>query len=254
MHERLKNLVERLHEALGSNLESVIVYGSAARGDFREGRSDLNVLCSVRSLAMEQLAQVAPVVKWWTGVEKQPAPLFFTKEELERSADVFAIELLDMQENHQVLYGNDVVAGIQVPLNLHRIQVEHDLRAVLIKLRQHFLHDAGNPAGLSAILAKSFSSVMTLLRHTLIAVQEKCPAAQKEVIAKIASMSGANAKALEEVSHLRESEVPDASVSGAYSEYLAAIERVISALDRHAPKHQWQRRVNRQGLEGGEAL
>src|SRR2546423_6574113 len=241
MHERLKNLVERLHEALGANLESVIVYGSAARGDFREGRSDLNVMCTVRSLAIEELARIAPVVKWWTGSERQPAPLFFTKEELERSADVFAIELLDMQENHRVLYGSDVIAGIHVPLNLHRIQVERDLRTVVIKLRQHFLHDATSPRELSAIVAKSFSSVITLLRHTLIAVEEKCPTAQKELIAKVAAMSGAKATAFEAVSHLRESEAPDASPLPVYGEYLAAIETVISALERHVPKNQWQR-------------
>ena len=241
MHERLKNLVERLHEATGTNLESVIVYGSAARGDFREGRSDLNVMCTMRSLGVADLARVAPVVKWWTGTEKQPAPLFFTRQELERSADVFAIEFLDMQDSHQVLYGNDVVAEIHVPLNLHRIQVEHDLRTVLIKLRQHFLREAGNPRELAAILAKSFSSVMTLLRHTLIALQEKTPASHKDVIAKLAAMSGANARAFEAVLHLRDSEAPDISVVHAYGEYLAAIEAVISALDRHVPKHQWQR-------------
>ena len=145
-----------------------------------------------------------------------------------------------MQENHRVLDGSDVIAGIHVPLNLHRIQVEHELRTGVIKLRQHFLQDATRPRELSAILAKSFSSVITLLRHTLIAAQEKCPLAQKEIIAKVAAMSGANARAFEAVSHLRESEAPDASPLPVYGEYLAAIETVISALDRHVPKHQWQ--------------
>jgi len=241
MHELLKNLVEHLHEAAGANLESVIVYGSAARGDFREGRSDLNVLCTMRLLGMEELARVAPIVKWWTSAEKQSAPLFFMRHELERSADVFAIELLDMQENHQVLYGSDVIEGIQVPLNLHRIQVEHDLRTVLIKLRQHFVRETANPRELSAILAKSFSSVMTLLRHTLLAVQAKAPPAPKEVIERIAVMSGAKARAFEAVLQLRDSETPDANVAPAYGEYLAAIETVISALDRHVPKQEWQR-------------
>src|ERR1700752_1919248 len=119
VHEALKNLVERLHEAARDNLQSVILYGSAARGDFHEAHSDLNVLCVLRSLRAPDLTRVSPVAKWWTTAQHQPAPLFFAAEELQQSADVFAIELLDIKESHRVLYGPDAVAGITVPMNLH---------------------------------------------------------------------------------------------------------------------------------------
>src|ERR1700687_3053838 len=131
-HEALKNLVERLHEAAKDNLESIILYGSAARGDFQDARSDLNVLCVLRSLRAAELVRVSAVVKWWTDLQHQPAPLFFSSEELGQSADVFAIELLDMQQSHRVLHGSDAIAGITVPMNLHRVQVEHELRTTLV--------------------------------------------------------------------------------------------------------------------------
>src|SRR5258708_26526092 len=173
VHEALKNLVERLHEAARDNLESIILYGSAARGDFHEAHSDLNVLCIFRSLRAAELASVSAVVKWWTTVQHQPAPLFFAAEELRQAADVFAIEILDMQHSHRVLYGSDAIARITVPMNLHRAQVGHELRTLLLKLRQHFLHDAGNQQALGAVLAKSFSSTLTLLRHTLISFEDQ---------------------------------------------------------------------------------
>src|ERR1700674_1218751 len=155
VHEALKNLVERLHEAARDNLESIILYGSAARGDFRDAHSDLNALCILRSLRAAELSRVSPVVRWWTTAQHQPAPLFFSVDELRQSADVFAIELLDMQQSHRVLYGQDVIAGITVPMNLHRVQVEHELRTLLLKLRQHFLREAGNQQELGAVRAKS---------------------------------------------------------------------------------------------------
>jgi predicted nucleotidyltransferase len=158
VHEALKNLVEQLHEAAKENLESIILYGSAARGDFHEAHSDLNVLCVLRSLRAAELDRVSVAVKWWTTVQRQPAPLFFTVEELRASADVFAIEILDMQQSHRVLYGTDIVAGISVPMNLHRVQVEHELRTLLLRLRQHLVRDAGNQHELGTVLAKSFSS------------------------------------------------------------------------------------------------
>jgi hypothetical protein len=242
VHETLKNLVERLHEAARDNLESVILYGSAARGDFYEAHSDLNVLCILRSLRAADLARVSAVVKWWTGTEHQPAPLFFSAAELWQSADVFAIELLDMQQSHRVLYGSDVIAGISVPTNLHRVQVEHELRTLLLRLRQHLLREAANPLELGAVLAKSFSSALTLLRHTLIALQEQPQNAAAEVFARVAALAGTDASAFAAVQRLREAKSLDAElVLPVYDAYLAALQKVIAALDHHLPKQQWQR-------------
>ena len=242
VNEALKNLVERLHEAAKENLESILLYGSAARGDFHEAHSDLNVLCILRSLRAAELGRVSAVVKWWTTVQRQPAPLFFSAEELRRSADVFAIEILDMQQSHRVLYGTDVVAGINVPMNLHRVQVEHELRTLLLKLRQHLLRDAGNLHELGTVLAKSLSSTLTLLRHALIALEERPPNVASELFARIATLTGASAPAFEAVQRLREAKSLDKeAVLPAYDGYLAALEKVIAALDHHLPKHQWQR-------------
>src|SRR6267378_3117421 len=126
---RLKELVSRLKEFAATNLECVILFGSAARGDFHEGHSDLNVVCFLRSLSVEELGRLAPVVKWWCVEQREPAPLFFTEDELKHAADVFAIEILDMKHGRRVLYGADAVATIEVPMNLHRVQIEHDIVA-----------------------------------------------------------------------------------------------------------------------------
>jgi len=242
VHEALKNLVERLHEAAKDNLESIILYGSAARGDFQDARSDLNVLCVLRSLRAAELVRVSAVVKWWTDLQHQPAPLFFSSEELGQSADVFAIELLDMQQSHRVLYGSDAIAGITVPMNLHRVQVEHELRTLLLRLRQHVLREAGNQQELGAVLVKSFSSTLTLLRHTLIALREQPPNTPGDVFVRIAALTSASAPAFETVWRLREAKSLDRdALLPVYDGYLAALEKVIAALDHHLPKRQWQR-------------
>src|ERR1041384_8092703 len=124
------------------------------------------------------------VVKWWCVEQKEPAPLFFTHEELQQAADVFAIEILDMKQGRRVLYGEDLVAAIEVPMNLHRVQIEHDLRTVLLKLRQHYLRAPGNVSELGPVLRKSFSGVLTLLRHTVIAFGEQSPTHAHEIIAR----------------------------------------------------------------------
>jgi hypothetical protein len=238
---KLTDLVSRMKEFAGENLESMILYGSAARGDFKEGHSDLNVLCVLRSIAARELARVTPVVHWWCKDQSEPAPLFFTAEELRQSADVFAIELLDMQDSRRVLYGADVVAGIAVPMNLHRVQVEHDLRTLLLKLRQHFLLTGQKEGELRAAEAKSSSSVLALLRHTLIAFEEEPPATAPEVFARIAALTGADAEAFTAAFKLRDRHSHAEDIARAYGQYLNALTVVISALDKIVPKREWQR-------------
>jgi predicted nucleotidyltransferase len=238
---KLTELVKRLREFAGSNLECAILFGSAARSDFREGHSDLNVVCILRSLTVEELGRLAGVVKWWCVEQKEPAPLFFTKEELRQAADVFAIEILDMKQGRRVLYGEDVVAGIEVPMNLHRVQVEHDLRTMLLKLRQHYLRAPGNAQELAPVLRKSFSGALTLLRHTVIAFGEPPPAHALEIVARAASLTGAEAASFEALLKLRETGEFQGEIVPLYGAYLKALERVLHALDHHLPKGEWQR-------------
>jgi len=98
---KLTELLNRLKEFAAANLECVILFGSAARGDFHEGHSDLNVVCILRSLSVEELGRLADVVEWWCVEQKEPAPLFFTKDELRDAANVFAIEILDMKHGRR---------------------------------------------------------------------------------------------------------------------------------------------------------
>jgi hypothetical protein len=238
---KLTDLVSRMKEFAAENLESMILYGSAARGDFKEGHSDLNVLCVLRSVAARELARVTPVVHWWCKDQNEPAPLFFTAEELRQSADVFSIELLDMQESRRVLYGADIIAGIDVPMNLHRVQVEHDLRTLLLKLRQHLLLTGQKEHDLRVAAAKSSSSVLALLRHTLIAFEEEPPASAPDVFARIAALTGAEADAFAAAYKLRDRHAHSDDISRTYEKYLNALTVVISALDKIVPKQEWHR-------------
>jgi hypothetical protein len=238
---KLTDLVARMKEFAGENLESVVLYGSGARGDFQEGHSDLNVLCVLRSLAIRELTRVSPAVRWWCKEQNEPPLLFFTAAELRESADVFSIELLDMQQSHRILHGPDVISGIHVHTNLHRIQVEHELRTLLLKLRQHFLLTHQKENELRAAAAKSASSARLLLRHALIALGEAPPLEPHDVFARIAALTGADAAAFAVAFKLRDPHAHVDNILDAYGRYLNALSVVVSALDKRVPKREWQR-------------
>jgi predicted nucleotidyltransferase len=241
MEGKLNEFVSRMKEAAGKNLESVVLYGSGARGDYRPSSSDLNILCTLVRIDMDELQRVAPVVSWWTKEMRETAPLFFQAEELRRSTDVFAIESLDLVRAHRVLYGPDVVADLEIPMNLHRVEVEHELRLLLLRLRQHIVHVGRSELELLQALKRSISGAVSLLRHTLIALEGDSPLEPSKVFARIEQATGASAAALERIFSYRDQRATDDDLHAAYDEYMHALEKVIVKLDGAVPKKQWQR-------------
>ena len=160
--KKIDEFVSRIREAAKTNLVSVIVFGSAAAGDFHPEFSNLNLFCVVRDSSFAALQALAPVAKWWDK-QKQPPPLFMTRDEIEHSADVFSIELMDMKQHHRLVFGEDVLKDLAIPMALHRVQVEYELREKLSLLRQHLLLASGDDARMWQLLMRSVSSFVTLV-------------------------------------------------------------------------------------------
>src|SRR5580658_5355499 len=229
----INDFVTRLRAAAGTNLESVILFGSAAAGDFHPEFSNVNLFCVIRDSSFAALQALAPAVRWWDG-QKQPPPLFMTRDEIERSTDVFSIELIDMQQHHRVLFGEDVVQGLTIPANLHRVQVEYELREKLALLRQHLLLASSDDSRLWELLLRSVSSFATLFRHALIVLGHDAPAAKREAVQALSKQIGFDASGMLQVLDVRErkSDRKQFNVMDVFSRYLAAVEQVAAAVDR----------------------
>jgi len=238
---KLQELVHRLQAASGDNLVSVVLYGSAAREEFHEQYSDVNVLAIFRELGSGPLSAITPVVRWWSHEERFTPPLTMTVDELSESADVFAIELLDIQRTHKTLFGEDVVSAVQVPMNLHRVEVEHELRTTLLRLRQHRLLSPDKDDELRLVLAKSMSSVITLFRHALITVGKSPADGKPKLLEQAGEVFGVDVRPLQAILELRTNPQHPVSISEAYGACMSAIGRVAHELDTHMPKRHLQK-------------
>lgn len=229
---KLEDFVKRMREAAGANLESVILYGSAVAGDFHPEYSNLNLFCVLRDSSFLSLQPLVPVAQWWEK-QKQPPPLFMTRQELNRSTDVFAIELLDMQQHHRILFGEDVLLGLQIPMQLHRVQVEYELREKLLLLRQQLLLASDNKRRLWGLLVLSVSSFVTLFRHALIALGRVSPVGKRETVQALAEQLKIDTSAILEVLEVREHKAnpKQMDVNGLFARYMAVVEQVTAAVD-----------------------
>jgi hypothetical protein len=167
LEQQLSELVERLTPAFGDRLVSAILYGSAAMGDWNEQSSDLNILCVLSRLTPLELSQSEPIFRWWRG-KGNPPPLLLTAEEVRTATDCFPMEFHDMKEHRRLLCGTDVIADLQIDRSFYRAQVEHELRAKQIRLRQKATEVLSTPDRLVALLTDSISTFGVLGRHALI--------------------------------------------------------------------------------------
>lgn len=228
--DKLQEFVTRARKAAGSNIEGIILFGSAVSGDFHPGLSDLNLFCVLHDSSFKALQELAPVVQWWNK-QKQPPPLCMTRHELERSTDVFTIELMDMVQHHRVLYGEGVL-GLRIPMHLHRVQVEYELREKLILLRQHVLLAGDSSSRLWDLILHSVPSFATLLRHALIALGGAA-LIRREAVEALAKQLQFDPSVIGQALDVHEGKVnkKNLNVTDLCSRYLSAIEKVTAAVD-----------------------
>jgi len=231
--KQIDEFVSKLRQAAGDNLESVILYGSAASGDYIDDRSDVNILCVLRDTSFSKLQRLFTTMEWWNA-KKQPAPLLTTRAEIESSADVFCIEYFDMQKRHRVLYGEDPLANLAIPMRLHRQQVEYELREKLILLRKHVLLTGSKKDRLWALMLDSLPSFATLFRHALIAFDGQCSPSGREALVQIGTQLHVDPSAFLEVLDVREHRAQEKqfNVENLVTRYLTAVEQVTAAVDK----------------------
>lgn len=230
--KQLAELTSRATAALGDRLESILLYGSAARNEFDSGHSDLNILILTRRLDRQTLALAAPLLLWWLGLGN-PQPLLFTLEEFRRSTDAFPIEIHDIQLAHRLLHGSNPLDGLTVDRALHRAQLEHELRAKLLRLRQKAIPILDDHNALLRLLGDSVTTFLLLMRHAMMLSGLNPPASRRDLIAAAHTAGLVNPLCFAQLIDLREGKLSPKSVDSVqlFEDYLKQIQTLVASVD-----------------------
>jgi predicted nucleotidyltransferase len=233
MERLLVVLVNRLIREFGDSLVSVILYGSAAAGDHHSRYSDLNVLCVLSKLTPAELEKSGPIFRWWRELGN-PAPLLMTEDEVRSSADCFPIEFSDMREYRKVLHGKDVIAELQIDQRYYRAQLEHDLRAQMLRLRQQAAGALKDRDELLKLCLESVSTFCVLGRHALLLAGRAAPMDKREVVRALGAALEADMDSFRSLLDIREGKAApqEGDPVTLFGKYLARIEQLIHYVDR----------------------
>lgn len=231
LDKALAALITRLH-APGTPACSAVLYGSAARGDWIAGRSDVNLLLVVEDPSPPALKTLADAVQEWHR-GGHTAPLIIGRAEWQRSVDVFPIEMTDMQLCHRILLGADPLEGVAVaPADLRRA-LESELRGKLVRLRQAYVRFGESEPTLGGFATASIGQLLVLLRCTAALLGRDPGSSAASTIAVLPELFGEESGALLEIAAHR----PDAEwscPSETFVQYLECVHRAVEFIDHHS--------------------
>jgi predicted nucleotidyltransferase len=231
MEDKLQELVDRLKHAQRERLQSVILYGSAASGEHNEHFSDLNVLCVLDQVTPAALADSEPIFKWWRA-QGNPSPLLLSAEELRTSTDCFPIEFHDMQERRRVLYGPDLIENLIIEKTFYRAQVEMELRAKLLRLRQKAGEIITEKAPLLRLMIDSVPNFLVLARHALLVSGISAGWRKREIVRHLPDIGG-DGMPFDTLLDLRDQSklAKDVDPEALFAAYLHSIEALVRHVD-----------------------
>lgn len=160
--ETLATFRDALTTHLQSNLLTVALYGSAARGLYQPGFSDINLLLVLTEADPPALAAVrtclnAVDIRW------RITPYLVTLREWPQLLHTFPTRILEMQRGYELIFGRDLLKEATVDRQALAARTQQELLNILLRFR-HRLLASHDPAALEADLRGSLPAFIKVLR------------------------------------------------------------------------------------------
>jgi predicted nucleotidyltransferase len=234
MINEFSNFIDDLRQTHGENLASVILYGSAATGDFVAQTSDYNILIALHKITPKDLRNAQAPMREWQKMG-HPLPVYFTVSELKNAADVFPIEFHQMEIARKVLYGQDVLSELKISDDFLRHQTEYELRSKLLQLRRLYIPASISAEKLCGLMSESLTSFAAIFRAVLMLKGVKSPITKHEIVQSVAKNLQIDEKPFEKILSIRENSASnrlnEAEANQLFADYLEQIENVIDVVD-----------------------
>lgn len=228
----LEKLAEELRLLAGENFAGLILYGGLARGRFRPGRSDVNLVLLLRDASVKSLEAVAQALRdAWRDVRVDA--MILTPEEIPEAADAFPSKFLHIQEFHVCLAGEDPFTQLEVNKEHLRLRVEQELRNIAMRLRRRYVSIFDDENALSALMAEILGPLAVLLRSLLKLSGKAVPEdhSSAAVLEAAAIAFNLDRQALAQAARLRREGQIEESVPDVFGRFLASVTAAAEIAD-----------------------
>ncbi|MDY6837506.1 MAG: hypothetical protein SWH78_06000 [Thermodesulfobacteriota bacterium] len=215
------------------DLVSIILYGSAASGEYMAGKSDINFMIVLSDNGIDSLERTFEVIKKWKK-RKVATPLFLTEDYIRTSLDAFPIEYLNFQNCHQLVYGKDILKDLTFDRDYVRLQCERDIKGKLLLLREAFLETGGKGKDLQELVAHSVHAFVAVFNGLLYLKGKEVPRRKRDAVAQVCDTFDLEKALFEKLLDIREKKITLSAteMAGVFQAYLKQVRNMWKQLDR----------------------
>ncbi len=197
IRETLGKYVKDVSATFGANLQAVVLFGSAARGEFLPGRSNLNLLLQVEKQDLEALGRYARGHRRWAR-EGIVVPLVVTEAELRSWPEIFPLEHLEFREHHAVLAGRDPFRQTEPASGRLAAACVQEMLGNLLRLRQRVMEGGASPEVIQLLLSMSVTALLPCLRGLVYVKGKPAGRTTDDFLENLASVLGGDCAAVAE--------------------------------------------------------
>ena len=229
---KIKPFIEEILRDYAKDVHSIHIVGSSVTEDFDEKTSDINSIFVLKGMDLKFVELIAPLGKKYKkkGVA---APLIMTPEYITRSLDVFPVEFFDFKLIHETVFGEDLLANIEISLKDLRHQCEREIKSRLIGLRQGYISSQGDRKILTDRFVSTISGYMPLFRGIIFLMGKDPPIKKHEIISELSSSTGINTDIFKRILDIKRGKLkPDKEqLNTIFEEYYKTTEKIGKIID-----------------------
>lgn len=188
-HAVLRELARGLEAALGDSLAALVVFGSAVRGGFQEGTSDIDVVLVLADTSLAKLKAAGGPLTLARHRGRVEAIILKTTD-VDRASDVFPLFYDDIRQRHVLLAGRDPFVDLQISDQHRLLRIQQELREARIRMRRAAADALGETAPLAGAVARKIKQLRGPLHALLLLRAAPCDDRLEAVLAAVGARYG----------------------------------------------------------------
>ena len=230
-----EKFVKKLVPICGDNLQSIIVYGTIVKVP-ETHHSEINLMIVLDEVHVDSLDAIDKC-RPSKDADIRIEPMVLTASDLRSSTDVFPLKFLDIQQNHLVLYGRDVMQDLTIKHDHIRLRSEQELKNLMLRLRWFYLRDRNEPKRLKTTLAHAAVTFLGSATGLLWLKRNDVPKALEEVARKVCEEFQIEEDLIVSLLALDQDDngLGIEEVTTLYDEFMQIVQRAAHTLDSHEP-------------------
>jgi len=180
----LHDFMEAARHALGSDLHSIVLYGSAAEGRLRP-TSDVNVILVLSNFVQTKVDLLRDSLRVAQAAIRL-TPMFLLETEIDMAATAFAQKFSDILRRRCIVYGPDPFIGVSVPRTATIARLKQVLLNLILRLRELYVLRSLREEQLALVIA-DMAGPLRSCAATLLELQGQPGESPKEALVHVAN-------------------------------------------------------------------